>query len=105
MKYWWVGTVIGAISLVMLNTYERVHHITDLRSHLFVVPLLIIMNLSFWSGFLYAPSFIQAWFIGSAMCAVGAWLAHLFILKEPICLMHIVGFVLVFAGAFLLARN
>lgn len=99
---WYIGTIVGSIALVALNTLERIHSMRDWVSYLFILPLLILCNQGFWYGFHHAPNFIQVWFLGSGMVAVGGWLSHIFILKETVSPLHIIGFLLIFAGAFLL---
>ena len=99
---WYIGTIIGSIALVCLNTLERLYSMDDWRTYLFIMPVLFVCNQGFWYGFHNAPNFIQVWFLGSGMVAVGGWLSHIFILKEEVLIPHIIGFCLIFAGAFLL---
>ncbi len=101
--HWYVGTLLGSIALVALNTAQRLYGPREWTSYLFVIPLLLVCNQGFWWGFHHAPNFIQVWFLGTGTVATLGWLSHVFILHEPVNEYHIAGFVMIFVGSILLA--
>ena len=99
---WYVGTTLGAFLLVFINTYERLHGMGDWKTYVVIIPALIVMNQLFWFGFSRAPSFLQAWFIGTGLCAVIAWAVSAMYLKEPFDMYHMMGAIIVVIGTALL---
>ncbi len=94
---WYVGTFVGVISLVLLNSLERCLGI-NLKSFLLVLPILIICNQGFWYGFNKAPSFMLCWMLGSVLANILGWIVSIFVLKEQYNFYQIIGCVIIFIG-------
>lgn len=101
---WWVGTIIGAACLVTLNGIKQGIDLNFINFWL-LFPLLAGVQLGFWYGFRYAPNFINCWFIGSAMSGVLGLAAGLLFFDKHITANSLTGVILVFCGAYFLARG
>lgn len=101
---WWIGTLIGALFLVTSNSLRRGMDITWLNMA-YILPFQVVITLGFWYGFRHAPNFITCWFIGSAISGILGLAAGLILFDKHITLESFVGVVLVFCGAFFLARG
>lgn len=98
---WWIGTIIGALSLVTLNSFERKLEITFFNI-LILLPILIICNQGFWYGFKNAPNFMFCWILGSVIAGTFGWISNMLILHEPTNLTQIAGWMLSIAGLLLM---
>lgn len=97
---WWIGTIIGAISLATLNSLERRMNITFVNA-LSLLLILIICNQAFWYGFKNAPSFMFCWVLGSIIAGSLGWMSNIFILNEPTNSLQILGWILSIIGILL----
>lgn len=94
---WYVGTLVGVISLVTLNSLERSLGV-NWKSFFILMPILILCNQGFWMGFNKAPSFMVCWVLGSVLANILGWISSIFILKEPYNWYQILGCIITFAG-------
>lgn len=101
---WLIGSILGSISLILLNTLSK------LWCPLSGTNVLILGALSlFTTGcFLYAwqtspKSFLIVWFIQSGIVSVGSFLANYFV-KDSITPVQIMGILSIIGGGYLLVR-
>ncbi len=100
---WWIGTLIGGVTLALMNALKKGMDITALN-FLCILPLLITVQLGFWYGFRHGDNFTVTWFTGSAMSATSAIMISLLYFKEPFKYTILVGVLLIVAGQFCLTR-
>jgi len=105
---WWLGTIIGALSLVLLNSLKQGMDLwplsTGLKNFLILLPILCLVQLGFWYGFRHAPSFVRCWFFGSACSALLGILSGVVFFDKTLTLTTALGVALVLSGAALLVR-
>jgi drug/metabolite transporter (DMT)-like permease len=94
---WYIGTLVGVISLVVLNSLERSLGVSW-KSFFILLPILILCNQGFWYGFSKAPSFMLCWVLGSLLANILGWVSSIFILKEPYNWYQIIGCTIIFFG-------
>jgi hypothetical protein len=97
-------TIIGALFLVLTNTVFRVNPFgfTPWAMVLATMPLILITQYAFCRAYVLSPSFFSAWFIGTAVCALGAYLAAAFIFHEQIKLLDFVAVGAILFGSYTL---
>ena len=100
---WYVGTLIGGISLALMNSVKKSIDLNAVN-FLYLLPLLIIVQLGFWYGFRHGNNFVVTWFTGSAMSASSAILISLFYFGEPFRWQIGVGVLLIILGQICLIR-
>jgi len=103
MVPWWGGTILGALSLVILNNMSRVMPMGGLNWSILMIPL-ILCQLGFWYGFVNAPSFIVCWFIGSAITNILGVGASVLVFREVLTLCTVAGILCIMLGSYLLVR-
>lgn len=101
---WWVGTIVGALSLAGLNALKRTLDITTINLLIMSIPI-IICNVGFWYGFRYAPKFTVCWFTGSCMTAVLGILLSVAVFDKVLHWNHWLGVSLALAGVFILGLS
>lgn len=94
---WYIGTFVGVLSLVTLNSLERVYGMSW-KTFLLLLPILICCNQGFWWGFNNAPNFMFCWIVGSIMASSLGWLSSMYILKEPFNVWQISGYFIALLG-------
>ena len=100
---WWIGTIVGAISLVVTNNLQRVLPMTLQSWGILIFPL-FLCQLGFWYGFHNAKSFIVCWFIGSAMANSLGIIAGIVVFGETVSISMGCGICLIISGSYLLIR-
>lgn len=100
---WYLGTLIGAVALALLNSMCRVFAITWIN-YLIILPPMIICQWGFWYGFSKAPSFINCWFLGTGLTALIAVPVGIIFFDKGISIGTIAGMTLILSGAYLLVR-
>jgi len=103
---WWVGTIVGCVSLVAMNSLKRSWDLS-LTNFALLFPLLCLVQAGYWWGFRAGVSqgatFSQVWFTGSAINAVAAVLVALVFFDRGMRGGDALGVVLVFLGIWLLS--
>ena len=94
---WYYYTFLGALSLTILNSMKRVLYV-NVQNFVLLFPILCMVQWGFWRGFEKAPSFIQCWFIGSAMTAIFGFTAGVLVFGESVTWLKGLGILLVLAG-------
>jgi hypothetical protein len=104
---WILWGVMGAISLVSVNTFVRMNpwglSFWSILM-LMVVPTTLGTQFGFLKFFQTAPSFLSAWFIGIGLDSILGFAASVFIFREQANFMNGLGVGLVLLGGFLLTR-
>lgn len=100
---WYIGTILGAVSLAVLNSLTKSLDLTVRNWLLLQVPL-ALCNLGFWYGFRHSDSFVKCWFLGSGMVALIAIPLGVFLFDKGISYYTVAGIVCILTGTFLLTR-
>ena len=100
---WWVGTLLGSVSLAVKNSMSRVWDMTPAHIALMQIPLLAA-GLFYWYGFRNAPKFVNCWFLGTAFNALIAVALGLVFFDKSVSGTTIAGVSCVLTGAYLLIR-
>ena len=104
MYKWYIGTLIGGITLALMNSIKKTFDLTFINFCV-ILPLLIIVQLGFWYGFRHGTNFVVVWFTGSAISASSAVLISLMYFKEPFRVSILVGILCIIIGQLLLLRG
>ena len=100
---WWAFTLIGALSLTAMNSIKKLVAVSPVN-WLFLLPLLALCDIGFWTGFRMSNSFIATWFLGSAFTATLGLTVGLLFFDKVFVPAHIFGTLLIIVGAFLLVK-
>lgn len=100
--HWFVGTIVGSLALVTLNTLQRRHGLTDWSVYPILFPLLLIVWFAYWYAYRTTNHFLMTWFMGTATVSLLAYLSHIVILGEPVTTKHVMGTLLILIGAAIL---
>lgn len=101
-QLWWILQVIGSAGVCMTLAYSRIHGFC-LKSYLvYVVMAITVMGWMFLKSYEIAPSFFQAWFIGTSALAIFGLSTSYFYFNEIINIPNYIGMVLVMIGSLLM---
>jgi len=104
---WLLWGIIGAFSLVFVNSFWRLNPwgLSFWPLLLFmVVPTTFGTQFAFLKFYQAAPSFLSAWFMGSALTSIVGFVASVFVFHEQPNFMNGLGIGLILLGGFLLTR-
>jgi len=93
---WFIGSVIGSISLVILNTLSKLLHFNTINS-IMMGLLSVFTTYCFWYAWQNSPkSFLSVWFLQSGLVMGLAFVANAYIgehvsIKDLIYVLLIVG--------------
>jgi drug/metabolite transporter (DMT)-like permease len=102
---WIFYNAMGAISVGCVNSFWRLNPWSLSIFWLLIVgilPTTFLTQYGFVKAYLLAPSFIQAWFIGSAFTSIAGFLCSVFIFHEQIKAVNIIGIAFILLGGWLL---
>lgn len=98
---WYVGTLIGAILLTLLNTIKTGMEI-NIPNTFILLPILVLCNYGFWYGFRHAPVFLNCWFLGTALTVILGVLASVMWFHQAIALKTVVAIALALTASWML---
>ena len=101
MMPWWLGTLLGSVSLAAKNSMSRTLDMTPINIALMQIPLLAA-GMFYWYGFRHAPKFVNCWFLGTAFNAAIAIVLGLLFFDKSISGNTAAGVACVITGAYLL---
>jgi len=104
---WLLWGLLGAFSVALVNSFWRLNPWgLSFWWLLFAVaiPTMFGTQLGFLNFYQKAPSFLSAWFLGSAMTSSAGFLASVFVFHEQPNFMNGLGIGLILFGGFLLTR-
>jgi len=99
---WLIGIVVGSLMLSFLWFLERTKDLNFITWITQILPVLVVGNLFYWYGFRSAPDFLTARYVMSAMTHTLGWLVALFILKEGVTPINLVGIGFIMLGILVL---
>lgn len=94
---WFFGSLIGSISLVVLNTLSKLYSFS-VTNVLILGLLSIITTFFFWYAWQNSVGFLRVWFIQSAIVTLGSFVANELVIKEPLKLETLLGISLILVG-------
>jgi len=98
---WWIGTICGAIALVILNSLKKGMDLT-FWNFLVLFPILVCVQFGFWYGFRHGENFLAVWFTGSVLTASFAVAASILVFHEPLTMIKCTGVGCCLIGVYLL---
>lgn len=101
---WIIGSVLGSISLVILNVLSKL-----LTLHLSNILILGCLSLFTTGCFVYAwktspKQFLVVWFIQSGLVSGGAFLVNHWFIKDALSWQHVIGMLAIIGGGLLLIK-
>jgi hypothetical protein len=102
---WLIYILIGTIWLALVNSYFRANPFEQsfsMQLLTMAIPTILGVQWGFGQGFIKAPSFMTAWFVGSAFSALAGLFAGWFIFDEGFTSMKWIAVILILAGAWML---
>lgn len=98
-QLWWILQVTGSAGVLVALVYGRIHGFC-LKSYIFYLIMCItIAGWTFLKSFEIAPSFFQAWFVGTASLALFGLGASYFYFNETVSVINNVGMVMAIVGS------
>jgi len=102
---WYIGTVIGVLSLVIMNSIIRHWDIAITPINVLKLSFfLYLTQIGFWYGFRHSPHFTNCWFVGTAFTAILGVSAGILLFDKNLTLSTWLGVGMVLMGAWLLVR-
>ena len=99
---------IAGFGVAAVNTFFRVNpwNMPLIGAILLTGPItLFVIQLCYASAYRMAPSFLVAWFVGSATSAICGWLTSIIYFRESVRLIHVLAIALIFLGKYLLIKH
>ncbi len=101
-QLWWILQLMGCIGVYIAFVPSRTLGLCW-KSYLFYLAISITTcSWMFLKSFELAPSFLQAWFIGTAGLAICGFLGSMFYFGETISIVNYIGAAITLVGAVLL---
>ncbi len=100
---WFMYSLIGSISLVVLNTLSKLYE-PNLLSIIILSSISIFTTFCFWEAWQHSDRFLMVWFVNSAMVSLGGLIANKFIIRQPLLINEMLGIAMILLGAFLLKK-
>jgi len=104
---WIFYAFIGAISLAVVNSFFRLNPWGWSVFWILIasIPLTTFgTQYGFLKSYRLAPTFIEAWYLGSGATAIMGFLVSYFIFHEPIRVVTILGIGMILAGIWILSQ-
>lgn len=96
---WWIGIIIGTISVSLNNLWMKNADISSIKNFLFSLPILIFINYCFWYSYSKSPAYLWAWLVSIIVAAICSISIETFILKEVVMTPKIfIGILLIISG-------
>ena len=100
---WIIGSILGSISLAILNTISKTYEMTFLNFGLIVAPFSLITTLFFWYAFQTCPNgFLKVWFIQSGLVTIFAFVVNWLFIGEILRLSTVIPILIILLGIVLL---
>jgi hypothetical protein len=99
---WWSLQITGCLAIVATLTYSRIAGLCPTTYAVYVAVQAVFIAWAFPVSYSKAPSFLQAWFLGNAVLALGGFAVSTLFLKEIANIHNYVGAVAVIIGSILL---
>lgn len=101
-QLWWILQVTGSTGVLAALMYSRIHGLCW-KSYIFYLILAATsISWMFLKSYEIAPSFFQAWFIGTSALALLGFGANYFYFNEIVSVTNYVGAVVALTGSLLL---
>ena len=99
---WWILQLAGCAAITATLTYSRVCGLNVTTYVVYVLTQVVFIGWAFPVSYAKAPSFMQAWFLGTATLALGGFAVSFFYLKEVVNIHNYIGVILTIIGSILL---
>ncbi len=99
---WWILQILGCLAILTTLTYSRVAGLCLSTYLVYAVVQVVFIAWCFPISYAKAPTFMQAWFLGTTTLAVGGFVISFFYLKEIVNIHNYVGVVVTIIGSILL---
>jgi len=104
---WFLWGIYAAICLALVNSFIRANPWgLSLWAMLLIITPATAMGTQF--GFIKfywgSPSFAFAWFIGAGLSAIAGFMASLFIFREQLNFLNILGIIMIMGGSWFLTK-
>ena len=102
---WWIYQSVAVICVTAALTFGRwygLHYEGILLPWAVKVVIEIVAAYAFIKSFMLAPSFFQAWFLGTVLLSLFGFLVSLMFFGEVITMVKVGGVILALSGMFLL---
>ncbi len=102
---WLVYNLIGAISLALVNSFFKANPwslSTWGMITMMIIPTFLFTQGGFAHAYRLAPSFMAAWFSGSAFSAICGLLCSLYFFGKQIEAVNSIGIILILSGTWML---
>jgi hypothetical protein len=101
-QLWWILQVTGSMGVLVALMYSRIHGLC-LKSYIvYLIMTITTASWMFMKSYEIAPSFFQAWFIGTGALALLGFGANYFYFNEVVSVTNYVGAIIALAGSLLL---
>jgi len=109
MVTWWIWQILFILGVTVLHTFNRYIGLPDC-SYTFTFSQQWVINTGWQAiiaptamfSYAMAPSFLQPWFLGTALISLFGFATSFFIFGEPFVLIRVIGVVCSLVGAILL---
>jgi len=106
---WWIWQILLILGVTIIHTFNRYIGLPDCTyalvfNHRWVINAgwQALIAPTAMISYATAPSFIQPWFLGTALIAVFGFATSFFIFGEPLLLIRVIGVLFALIGAVLL---
>ncbi len=100
---WIIGSILGSISLAILNTISKIYEMTFLNFGLIVAPFSLITTLFFWYAFQASSNgFLKVWFIQSGLVSIFAFVVNWLFIGDVLKMNTIIPILIILFGIVLL---
>lgn len=101
-QLWWILQLTGSISVFIALTYGRIEGL-NWNSYLVYMSITAVsISWMFLKSFEIAPSFFQAWFVGTIALSLCGFAGSTLYFKEVVSLTNYIGAIIALTGSFLL---
>lgn len=101
---WFIYSLIGSISLVLLNTLSKLLFINAVNIYTLGI-LSVFTTYCFWVAWQTSTwSFLGVWFVQSSLVSIGGLFANKYIIRQPLLTNEAIGIGMILLGAFLLKK-
>lgn len=101
MMNWIVYSILGSISLILLNTLCKLWE-PSLSTVVIIATISVITTFLFWAAFIFSEHFIVCWFTNSLFVALGAFIVNEMVFQHPLKIWNLIGVGAIIIGGVLL---
>ena len=99
---WWVLQIGGSLGVYFALIPGRIHGLCHKSYIIYMIMAATTASWMFLKSYELAPSFFQAWFVGTAALALFGFFGSLFYFKEVVSVLNYIAAIMVLVGSGLL---